>query len=233
MLLGVSATITRAADSEWSRQCERIRKCSSLIGKVNQWRAYCEGQWSEKPPGDLKDVTSVASDPFVAPTPSDSREGSGETGSTSHSRPRTPGQSTTPGSPQMGQHRRRISPLPSPGEVPPLNSGPPSTTDLQEKQPNEFDPSTIGSFGGPGFGTLTASFPAPPTTLPTSPISPERGSKLRKSSLVAMNITTTPTKSSTTNGDPDKAEKLESPNNGSAGKSSRVAAMRDKYDKRV
>jgi hypothetical protein len=239
LLLGVAAAMARVTDIEWARQCERVRRGAGLIGEVGAWRAYCEGEWTGNLPGNLRDIT--APDTPNASVPSSSREGSGETNLVSgdgYARNRSPGGTSPQISPQ--QQKRRISPLPSPSsQQPPLSSGPPSTADLQEKSHSEFDPSTIGSLDGAGFNTLTASFPAPPTTLPTNPNISERGNKLRKSSLAAMNVTatnTTPTNKLAFNGDQEtftSLEKVETPNSGSAGKGSRVAAMRDMYDKGV
>jgi hypothetical protein len=232
--------MARVTDFEWARQCERVRRSACLIGEVAQWRAYCEAEWTGGIPGNLKDI--IGSDKSITTETSSSREESGETNLASgdgYARNRSPARSPIQTDPQE-QQKRRISPLQSPSsQQPSLSSGPPSTTDLQEKPRSEFDPSTIGSFDSPGFNTLTASFPAPPSSLPSNSNTPERGSKLRKSSLVAMNITTANAayvNSPISNNNQENfvsSEKTESPSNGSAGKGSRVAAMRDMYDKGV
>lgn len=277
LLLGVAAALTRASDADWTRQCERVRRCAGQIGEVAQWRAYCEGEWAGRVPADLRDADQRDSDPFTSPQASGSREGSGEMSSNaseSYSQTRSiPPSAHTP-TPQS-QQRRYITPLPSPAtQNPPLSSRPPSSTNLTdqsqttaevreetqtqarrplpekpqaasiafpEKVKSEFDPSTLSSLDGPGFNTLTSSFPAPPSSLPSAPNSPERGSKIRKSSLIAMNITTNLISPTTTGEKAVSAESLaqmdkvdsSSSGSGSAGKSSRVAAMRDKYDKNV
>jgi len=255
LLLSVAASMGRLSESEWVRQCERVRRCASLVGEVSQWRAYCEGEWPGQAPPDLDDGSSPSADPFLGSMSMSSREGSGETNlasgygyaqsqaSSGPDRGGMPGASTP-------QHRtRKVSPLPSPAsQHPPLTTvsssqslqSQQSQSNVVEQKPiSEFDPSTMKSLDGPGFNTLTASFPVPPSTLPGAPITPDRGSRIRKSSLVAMNISPSmiPSKQGVTPTEDQRrsvdSERVDSPTgaNGSAGKGSRVAAMRDKYDK--
>jgi hypothetical protein len=254
LLLSVAASMGRLSESEWIRQCERVRRCASLIGEVGQWRAYCEGEWASRTPPDLDDGNPPPhGDPFLSLGSRNSREASGETNLASsdgypQSQASGPGRATTPATPQ---HRtRRVSPLPSPGaSQPPSLTTVPSSQSISQassvedsKSLADFDPSTVKSFDGPGFNTLTSAFPIPPSTLPGAPTPPERGSRIRKSSLVAMNIppsmippgnkAVSPTEEQERSA---SSERFDAPTGGtgSAGKGSRVAAMRDKYDKGV
>ncbi|KAG8930941.1 hypothetical protein FRC02_003459 [Tulasnella sp. 418] len=55
-LFSVGGTMSRLADAEWVRACEQVRRCSGDVGKVGEWRMYCEGGWQYAVPGDLLDI---------------------------------------------------------------------------------------------------------------------------------------------------------------------------------
>ncbi|KAG7089515.1 hypothetical protein E1B28_011191 [Marasmius oreades] len=55
---GIAACISRVADAEWTRACEGVRRFSPTIGKLSQWRAFCEGGWTGPIPQDLPDIDS-------------------------------------------------------------------------------------------------------------------------------------------------------------------------------
>ncbi|KAG0706762.1 hypothetical protein DFH29DRAFT_117143 [Suillus ampliporus] len=53
----VAACLSRVADAEWVRTCESIRRFSPSIGPLGEWRALCEGAWTDPLPDDLRDVS--------------------------------------------------------------------------------------------------------------------------------------------------------------------------------
>jgi hypothetical protein len=52
-LYSVGACLSRVADAEWADSCERVRKCAPSMGKLGEWRAFCEGGWTGPVPDDL------------------------------------------------------------------------------------------------------------------------------------------------------------------------------------
>jgi hypothetical protein len=52
----VAAALTRVAEAEWLRTAEGLRRFSPLIGRLGEWKAFCEGGWTGPVPGDLPDV---------------------------------------------------------------------------------------------------------------------------------------------------------------------------------
>lgn len=56
MTCSVSSSLARIADAEWARCCERVRKSSSQIGGLGEWRSLCDGGWTGKVPDDLPDI---------------------------------------------------------------------------------------------------------------------------------------------------------------------------------
>lgn len=67
---GVSSSLAKIADAEWSRCCESVRKSSTQIGGLGQWRSLCDGGWMGKVPDDLPDTNvPVGTDPSCAALP--------------------------------------------------------------------------------------------------------------------------------------------------------------------
>ncbi|KDQ15943.1 hypothetical protein BOTBODRAFT_173603 [Botryobasidium botryosum FD-172 SS1] len=58
-IFSVGSCLSRLADGEWVRSCEAVKKCAPAIGKVGEWRAFCEGVWSGNKPGDLVDLNAI------------------------------------------------------------------------------------------------------------------------------------------------------------------------------
>jgi hypothetical protein len=52
----VAATLSKVAEAEWLRTAEGLRRFSPLIGKLGEWKAFCEGGWTGPVPGDLPDI---------------------------------------------------------------------------------------------------------------------------------------------------------------------------------
>ncbi|KAF9073425.1 hypothetical protein BDP27DRAFT_1391012 [Rhodocollybia butyracea] len=52
----IVAGVSRVADAEWLRSCESVRRFVPTIGKLNEWRAYCEGGWTGPIPQDMRDI---------------------------------------------------------------------------------------------------------------------------------------------------------------------------------
>ena len=48
--------MSRVAEAEWLRTTEGLRRFSSLIGQLGEWKAYCEGGWTGPIPGELPDM---------------------------------------------------------------------------------------------------------------------------------------------------------------------------------
>ncbi|EJD49643.1 hypothetical protein AURDEDRAFT_112472 [Auricularia subglabra TFB-10046 SS5] len=59
----IAASLARAADAEWSRACEGVRRVAPSIGNVTEWRAYCEGEWSGPIPADLPNLDAQDAQP--------------------------------------------------------------------------------------------------------------------------------------------------------------------------
>ncbi|KAJ3796876.1 hypothetical protein GGU11DRAFT_110065 [Lentinula aff. detonsa] len=57
----VAASVSRLADAEWLRSCESVRRFAPSIGRLSEWRTYCEGGWTGPVPADLKDIGVVRS----------------------------------------------------------------------------------------------------------------------------------------------------------------------------
>ncbi|KAJ3744436.1 hypothetical protein DFH05DRAFT_1399235 [Lentinula detonsa] len=55
----VAASVSRLADAEWLRSCESVRRFAPSIGRLSEWRTYCEGGWTGPVPADLKDIGVV------------------------------------------------------------------------------------------------------------------------------------------------------------------------------
>ncbi|KZT06136.1 uncharacterized protein LAESUDRAFT_813047 [Laetiporus sulphureus 93-53] len=49
----LAACLSRVADGEWLRSCEGVRRFSTTIGQLGEWRTYCEAGWSGSAPADL------------------------------------------------------------------------------------------------------------------------------------------------------------------------------------
>ncbi|EJD07114.1 uncharacterized protein FOMMEDRAFT_165721 [Fomitiporia mediterranea MF3/22] len=45
MLYNVTSSVSRAADAEWTRACDCVRKFAPVIGRIGECRAYLEGGW--------------------------------------------------------------------------------------------------------------------------------------------------------------------------------------------
>lgn len=66
----ISSSLARIADAEWVRCCESVRKSSSQIGSLGEWRSFCDGGWTGKIPDDLPDAeSSVTTNSSLAPLP--------------------------------------------------------------------------------------------------------------------------------------------------------------------
>jgi len=64
---GVSSSLARIADAEWTRCCESVRKSSPNIGRLGEWRSLCDGGWMGEVPDDLPDTdVPVATGPSLA-----------------------------------------------------------------------------------------------------------------------------------------------------------------------
>jgi hypothetical protein len=71
----VAATLSRVAEAEWLRTTEGLRRFSPLIGKLGEWKAFCEGGWTGPVPGDLPDIDQKPDPPReVQEVGPDSRE---------------------------------------------------------------------------------------------------------------------------------------------------------------
>ncbi|EKM78814.1 hypothetical protein AGABI1DRAFT_107287 [Agaricus bisporus var. burnettii JB137-S8] len=58
----IAASLSRIADTEWTRCCESIRRSAPIIGFLGEWRALCEGLWYKDVPEDLVDLDKEAED---------------------------------------------------------------------------------------------------------------------------------------------------------------------------
>ncbi|KAG6862570.1 hypothetical protein C0995_000118 [Termitomyces sp. Mi166 len=47
--------LSKIADAEWLKTCEGVRRHSSMIGQLGEWRAFCEGGWQGPVPPYLVD----------------------------------------------------------------------------------------------------------------------------------------------------------------------------------
>lgn len=65
--------MSRVADAEWLRSCENVRRFGPSIGKLSEWRAFCEGGWTGPIPQDLRDVDELSPPSPVEPDPPLSR----------------------------------------------------------------------------------------------------------------------------------------------------------------
>ncbi|KAG9033349.1 hypothetical protein FRB95_014891 [Tulasnella sp. JGI-2019a] len=95
VVLFAGATATRWADAEWTRSCETVRKTATVIGRVGEWRAHCEGGWTGDMPGDLVDLAAETEQKLsdagrletlheeADPIPHSSQRGSGSGGTSS------------------------------------------------------------------------------------------------------------------------------------------------------
>ncbi|KAJ3866026.1 hypothetical protein EV359DRAFT_37495 [Lentinula novae-zelandiae] len=62
----VAASVSRLADAEWLRSCESVRRFAPSVGKLIEWRTYCEGGWTGPIPTNLRNV-----DVLRPPSPAD------------------------------------------------------------------------------------------------------------------------------------------------------------------
>ncbi|KAE9400170.1 hypothetical protein BT96DRAFT_919580 [Gymnopus androsaceus JB14] len=72
-IYNLAASVSRVADAEWLRSCENVRRFGPTIGKLSEWRAFCEGGWTGPIPQDLRDIDVLPPPSPVEPDPPMSR----------------------------------------------------------------------------------------------------------------------------------------------------------------
>lgn len=62
------------ADAEWTRVCEGVRRFAPAIGAVGEWRAFCEGEWTNLIPAQLPDPDKEQKDSLGQQKPRQPKE---------------------------------------------------------------------------------------------------------------------------------------------------------------
>ncbi|KAJ6619808.1 hypothetical protein B0H10DRAFT_2025136 [Mycena sp. CBHHK59/15] len=147
----VAACVSRVADAEWLRTCEGVRRFSSTIGPLGEWRALCEGGWTGRIPEPLVDPD---------PQPSQTDNEQGEERATMRNVNPTDVDISTP-LPSYEREQPTSSPFLSP-ITPRLGLAP----SQQTSPPSSFDPPRPLVDPNSGSVRSLSAFPPPPTHFP-------------------------------------------------------------------
>ncbi|KAJ4494920.1 hypothetical protein C8J55DRAFT_497953 [Lentinula edodes] len=185
----VAASVSRLADAEWLRSCESVRRFAPSVGKLIEWRTYCEGGWTGPIPTDLRDV-----DVLRPPSPADQTpRGSDYEDDIEHRAVSTPTRkaeimtpndmlataqvdkfpppSLTSNDPQT-QTQPQTQPLPSPAltQAGSQYQSKQDQTKQQSAPPSSFEPPRkFTDSDNTGSVRSLSQFPAPPTHFPLPP----------------------------------------------------------------
>ncbi|KAI4519484.1 hypothetical protein K525DRAFT_258471 [Schizophyllum commune Loenen D] len=159
----VAACIARVADAEWMKSCESVRRFSPHIGKLSEWRAYCEGGWTGPVPSDLPDIDDEKAQPVTQMNnlpPQRVQEG-----------PVTPQQKTPPNLPLAEREAPQPTAptLQSPQRSPRPPAAAPSSYDRPRSSaapPSAYEPPRPLYDPNTGSVRSLSAFPSPPTHLP-------------------------------------------------------------------
>ncbi|KAF8149883.1 hypothetical protein B0H34DRAFT_802016 [Crassisporium funariophilum] len=205
----VAACLSRLADFEWQKSCESIRRFSSTIGPLGEWRALCEGGWTGQIPQDLPDIDTPSEQPIEVPA-ENGRHGLKPIEEVAPQAPlemrnaRTPqpgepitqtfrpppGYSTAPVSesskdPRDRQPSARNSPTLQRQDQHPSNNSSEQAESVQSSPPRTYlDPPRL-PFADPNSGSVRSlsAFPAPPTHFPLPPRQPRQQNSILSHSV--------------------------------------------------
>ncbi|KAL1725415.1 hypothetical protein EV714DRAFT_255800, partial [Schizophyllum commune] len=159
----VAACIARVADAEWMKSCESVRRFSPHIGKLSEWRAYCEGGWTGPIPSDLPDINEEKVQSVTQMNnlpPQRVQEG-----------PVTPQQQPPPSLPPA--EREAPQPAAPPSQSPQRSPRPPAAAPSSYDRPRSsaappsaYEPSRPLYDPNTGSVRSLSAFPSPPTHLP-------------------------------------------------------------------
>ncbi|TRM65082.1 hypothetical protein BD626DRAFT_567927 [Schizophyllum amplum] len=214
----VAACIARVADAEWMKSCESVRRFSPHIGRLSEWRAYCEGGWTGPIPSDLPDIDDENAQATQQPTQmnnlppprqidtSTSRESANNqqpspiAPSTPTPADREPGPPVVQVVPQTQRSPRPPATAPSSQDAPRASAAPPSS--FEPPRPL-YDPNT-------GSVRSLSAFPSPPTHFPVPTARQQQASSQSSStshtSLPRARFTESPLPSPSTENPPSRQD---------------------------
>ncbi|KAJ3808890.1 hypothetical protein F5876DRAFT_45111 [Lentinula aff. lateritia] len=159
----VAASVSRLADAEWLRSCESVRRFAPSVGKLTEWRTYCEGGWTGPIPTDLRAVDVL--------------------------RPPSPADQTPRGSDYEDDiEHRAISTSTRKAEIMTPNDIPATAqTNQQSAPPSSFEPPRkFTDSDNTGSVRSLSQFPAPPTHFPLPPPLAQRRSTGSSSPVTSL-----------------------------------------------
>ncbi|KAL1747104.1 hypothetical protein HDZ31DRAFT_61549 [Schizophyllum fasciatum] len=164
----VAGCIARIADAEWMKSCESVRRFSPHIGKLSEWRAFCEGGWTGPIPGDLPDIdiervqSNVQLQNLPPPRALEAITPTTPTTNPSASTPNLVQTESEPSQPAITQPQ---SPQrsPRPAAAAPASYGPPRAS---AAPPSSYEPPRPLYDPNTGSVRSLSAFPSPPTHLP-------------------------------------------------------------------
>ncbi|KAI0706761.1 hypothetical protein C8T65DRAFT_577221 [Cerioporus squamosus] len=175
-MYNLAASFSRVADAEWMRGCETVRRFSSTVGLLGQWKALCEGGWAGAVPPDLPDGNTAEQSDTSSQAPLIGKQDSGTTADSTRELAVTPMEKPAPeyssrhASEQDSTSRAVTpsgqSPVPPPQYFPSTPATEPQSTEAPSTTEPATDERTKSTEGHSTTLASLAAFPAPPTHFP-------------------------------------------------------------------